>query len=193
MISYIIMKIFGLILDYMYAKNALYKLKRAKSKISADIKFIGKNYVSIGGTVQIGKAFVCRTTPDGYSKIVVQKGANLIIGNNSGITNTIIQCFNSIYIGDNVKIGNGTTIFDTNFHSLDWNIRMNNCEDVKMALTAPVRIENDAFIGTRCIICKGVTIGEKSIIAAGSVVVKDVPAGEMWGGNPAKYIKKIMY
>ena len=68
---------------------------------------------------------------------------------------------------------------------------MNNCEDVKMALTAPVRIENDAFIGTRCIICKGVTIGEKSIIAAGSVVVKDVPAGEMWGGNPAKYIKKI--
>jgi acetyltransferase-like isoleucine patch superfamily enzyme len=47
------------------------------------------------------------------------------------------------------------------------------------------------FIGARCIILKGVTIGEKSIVAAGSVVTKNIPEGEVWGGNPAKFIKKI--
>lgn len=191
MFSYIIMKLFGILLDYMYAKNAVYKLKRSGSKITSDIKFIGKNFISVGGTVKIGRAFFCRTTPDGYSKIIVQKGGNLVIGDNSGMTNTIIQCYNSIYIGNNVRIGNGTTIFDTNFHSLDWSVRMDQDNDVKMAKTAPVRIDNNVFIGTRCIICKGVTIGEKSIVAAGSVVVKDIPAGEIWGGNPARFIKKI--
>ena len=47
------------------------------------------------------------------------------------------------------------------------------------------------FIGTSCIIGKGVTIGENSVIAAGSVVVKNVPSNEIWGGNPAKFIRKI--
>lgn len=47
------------------------------------------------------------------------------------------------------------------------------------------------FIGARSIICKGVTIGDHAMIAAGSVVVGDVPANEVWGGNPAKFIKNI--
>ena len=55
----------------------------------------------------------------------------------------------------------------------------------------PVVIEDDVFVGTHCIICKGVRIGNRSIVAAGSVVVKDIPNGEVWGGNPAKFIRKI--
>lgn len=53
------------------------------------------------------------------------------------------------------------------------------------------KICDDVFIGCRSIILKGVTIGARSIIAAGSVVTKDVPADEIWGGNPAQFIKKI--
>jgi acetyltransferase-like isoleucine patch superfamily enzyme len=55
----------------------------------------------------------------------------------------------------------------------------------------PVRIEDGAFIGTNAIICKGVTIGKESIVAAGAVVVKSIPPGEIWGGNPAKFIRKL--
>ena len=50
---------------------------------------------------------------------------------------------------------------------------------------------NHVFIGTRGIINKGVSIGEGAIIAAGSVVVKDIPSWEVWGGNPARFIKKL--
>ena len=56
---------------------------------------------------------------------------------------------------------------------------------------APVIIKSHAFIGAHCIICKGVTIGECSMVAAGSVVVKDIPERQLWGGNPAKFIKCI--
>lgn len=175
----------------MYFKAAVYKLKKANSEIKSDIKFIGKNYISIGGRVKIGEGFVCRTTEDGFSKIIVQKNAEFIVGDNSGVTNVSIQCFDRITIGNNVNIGNGTVIFDTNFHSLDWEIRSDRSKDIKSAITSPVIIEDYVFVGARCIIGKGVRIGEKSIIAAGSVVVKDVPPCQLWGGNPARFIKKL--
>jgi len=57
--------------------------------------------------------------------------------------------------------------------------------------TAPVIIEDYAFIGAHSTILKGVTIGRNSIIGAGSLVCKSVPANEIWGGNPAKYIRNI--
>jgi acetyltransferase-like isoleucine patch superfamily enzyme len=63
--------------------------------------------------------------------------------------------------------------------------------DGRNASSKPIIIEDDVFIGTNCIIGKGITIGARSVIAAGSVVVKNVPADEIWGGNPAKFIKKI--
>ena len=50
-------------------------------------------------------------------------------------------------------------------------------------------VEDDVWIGTGCIILSGVTIGKGSIVAAGSVVTKDVPPCEIWGGNPARKIK----
>ena len=56
---------------------------------------------------------------------------------------------------------------------------------------APVIIEDTVFIGAKCIILKGVTIGQNSIVGAGSVVTKSIPADEIWGGNPAKFIRKL--
>ena len=57
--------------------------------------------------------------------------------------------------------------------------------------TAPVYIGNNFFIGAKSIICKGVTIGDNSMICAGSVVCKNIDSNELWGGNLAKYIKKV--
>lgn len=54
-----------------------------------------------------------------------------------------------------------------------------------------VKIGNNVFVGAHSIICKSVTIGDDVVIAAGSVVTKDIPSGEIWGGVPAKFIKKV--
>ena len=164
-----------------------------------EIHFYGRPEIKISqeASVVIGREFICRSgssnTIDNSccSRIVVSKGAILRIGKYSGISNTTIHCYKSVTIGDYVNIGAGTMIFDTNFHSTDWCDRVNRATDCCNAKTAPIQIGDCVFIGARTIICKGVTIGDKSMIAAGSVVVKDIPAGELWGGNPAKFIKKI--
>ena len=56
---------------------------------------------------------------------------------------------------------------------------------------APVKIEDNAFVGARSMILKGITIGKNSIIGAGSVVTKSVPENEIWAGNPARFVRKI--
>jgi len=91
-------------------------------------------------------------------------------------------------IGDNVLIGGGCFIFDTNFHPIKSEERINplTCNNGE---NKSVIIGDNVFLGSSCIICKGVTIGENAVIAAGSVVVKDIPANEVWGGNPARFIK----
>ena len=121
-------------------------------------------------------------------------GGTIVINDNVGITSTGIYCQNRIEIGSHVLIGADTIIMDTNFHSMDYTIRGTSEEGTKhvgTVKTSPVFVGDNVFIGTRCVICKGVTIGEGAVIAAGSVVVKNVPSWEVWGGNPAQFLKNI--
>lgn len=90
-----------------------------------------------------------------------------------------------------MNIGSGSVIMDSNFHSTNPIIRGNREEKVNDIRTCPVFIGDNVFIGAHSIILKGIEIGNNSIIAAGSVVTKSIPANEIWGGNPAKFIKKI--
>ena len=146
--------------------------------------------------IRIGDGFILTTGAqsgiDGsQSRIHVSKNAKLHIGKMSGMTNTSILCHQEIIIGNHVNIGAGCLIMDSNFHSTDWRDRMDRSKDILVKRNAPIHIGDVAFIGARSIICKGVTIGDHAMIAAGSVVVTDVPANEVYGGNPAKFIKKI--
>ena len=124
------------------------------------------------------------------SKINVKDGATLFIGQHTGMTNVVIQCHQSVTIGSYVNIGAGCMIFDTDFHSLDWRDRKDGT-DITKRKKASVVIKDLAFIGAHSIILKGVTIGEKSIVGAGSVVAKDIPDGEVWAGNPAKFVRRV--
>ncbi|MBR1435568.1 MAG: acyltransferase, partial [Bacteroidales bacterium] len=62
--------------------------------------------------------------------------------------------------------------------------------DEKNIATAPVRICDDVLLGARVIVLKGVTIGEGSVVGAGSVVTKNIPPHQIWAGNPARFIRE---
>lgn len=161
-------------------------------------KFYGRVYFNLGSDAKIiiGEKFICNSGPkfcidSGYTKIVVKNHATLIIGKNSGISSTSITVTTYLSIGDNVSIGAGTIIFDTDFHSTNYQERIDRTTDFSCANKSPIIIDDDVFIGAHSIITKGVHIGSRSIVAAGSVVVNDIAPDQLWGGNPAKFIKYL--
>lgn len=168
-----------------------------------DISY-GKNLVTFGtifvrgtGNIKIGndvRITSCReTNPIGgdCKTILFAKGSGkIIIGDHTGISNAAIVAQEKIELGNNVLIGANCKIYDHDFHSLVFEERMMNVDPgVK---SAPVMIKDGAFVGAHSIILKGVTIGSKSIIGAGSVVTRSIPDGEIWAGNPAKCIQKAV-
>lgn len=106
-----------------------------------------------------------------------------------GISNSTIVCWRRIEIGDFVNIGGDCKIWDTDFHSTDPVSRVH--KDNVNVKTQDIKICDYAFIGGGSIILKGVIIGRNSVIAAGSVVTKSIPDNEIWGGNPASFIRRL--
>ena len=118
------------------------------------------------------------------ASIVVFGGASLIIGKNTYMNDSLIQCASQITIGDDCAIAGNALIQDTDFHpTIDEN------GDEK-SFTRPISIGNHVWICAKAIILKGVTIGDGAVIAAGAVVTKDVPAYSLVGGNPARVIRQ---
>jgi len=120
--------------------------------------------------------------------IYVESGASLTIGNDVGMSSIRMWIHESVTIGDNVKIGACVLITDTDAHPLDYLARRTSNEGTK---SAPIEIEDDVWVGAHSIILKGVTIGARSIIGAGSVVTKSIPADCVAAGNPCRVIKKL--
>lgn len=154
--------------------------------------------ISMGGVCTIGSNFTMNnrvmSNPIGRFQrcclIIGPKGV-LRINNNVGISSTSIVCHNKVEIHDFVKIGGNVAIYDTDFHSLDPSMRKDRINDKKHIISKPVILKENCFIGAHSTILKGVTIGENSVIGACSLVSKDIPANEIWGGNPAKFLKYI--
>lgn len=94
---------------------------------------------------------------------------------------TQIHCGSKVIIGDYVLISWDVNIIEYDYHSPGGGVPE----------LSPIVIEDEVWIGARCIIVKGVTIGKGSIIGAGSVVTKNVPPYSLAAGNPAKIIKTV--
>lgn len=113
--------------------------------------------------------------------------ARIEIGDGSGGSGVVISSRSFIKIGKNVNLGGNVRIFDHDFHALDAKKRtlpMNKQES--HIRSEPIFIGDNVFIGTNAIILKGVTIGARSIVAAGSVVFRgNYPTDSLISGNPA--------
>jgi acetyltransferase-like isoleucine patch superfamily enzyme len=167
-----------------------------KVDVGENVSFNGVPFVEVNkkGNCTIGdgctfnsKMFYNPIGRNQRCQIVVGENAVLTIGNTVGVSSSAIICYDSITIGNNVKIGGNTVIYDSDFHSLDFLKRRTAHTD--LAETKPVIIGDDVFIGAHVTILKGVHIGPRAVVAAGSVITKDIPAEEIWGGNPGRKIR----
>lgn len=157
---------------------------------------IGKKMPESDSFINLGakpfRRFLCQHIFDHASKTCnIEKG--VFFGNGSGITigkqsgiglNARIQ--GPLTIGNHVMMGPDTIIYTKNHETKRTDIPM-----IEQGITAPreVTIEDDVWIGARVVILPGVCIGKGSIVAAGSVVTKDVQPYTIVGGVPAKKIK----
>ena len=161
------MRLMGLPLVQQYQRGSIV--------IGADFKAVSlAKYNSIGVLQKVTMKTLC-------------PGASILIGDNVGVSGSTISARLKIVIGNNVLLGSGVLISDNDAHPLLPEER--HLPD--STVLAPVIIEDDVFIGARAIILKGVTLGTGSVVGAGSVVSRDVPARTVVAGNPAREVKKL--
>lgn len=175
-------------------------------RFGKNLSVANRVYVNNRGEVRIGDNF-CFSSGDNINPICRNirgtiisqcKESSIIIGNNVAISSACLWAKTRIEIGDNVNIGGDCLIMDNDSHPHNYlQRRPEYLEEVgsqrylESIPSSPIVIENDVWVGARCIILKGVKIGARSIIAAGSIVTGDIPSDVIAGGNPCKIIKRI--
>ena len=111
----------------------------------------------------------------------MRKSASISIGNNSGISSSTITAWESVEIGENVRIGANCVIMDGDFH----------LDDPRVGRPRKIMIADNVWLGAGVVVLKGVSIGENTIIGCGSIVTKDVPPNCIAAGNPCRVIKNL--
>lgn len=181
--SFVINRISMFLSDVSYGKHFV-----SSGKIFIR-NYSGKNGINIGNDVSINSSPVSSAF-NGVSRTRLMTGysGKIIIEDGVSMSNTGIYSQSLIVIGKQTNIGGGSRICDTDFHSIYSKYRLDGNTNV---VSKPVHIGERVFIGGHCLILKGVTIGDEAVIGGNSVVTRDIPAREIWAGNPAKFIKKI--
>ncbi|MGE0084887.1 MAG: DapH/DapD/GlmU-related protein [Desulfococcaceae bacterium] len=141
-----------------------------------------------GASVELGDYATVIAAPDRKVRFAVWSELNehgiIRVGNYCLICPGVrIGAAREVSIGDNCMIASGAYITDSDWHGI--------YNRVSMGTAEPVRIGENVWIGDQAIVCKGVTIGNNSIIGAGSVVTKSVPPDSVAAGNPARVVKQL--
>jgi acetyltransferase-like isoleucine patch superfamily enzyme len=172
----------------------------SKIKLGHKVKFYGAPVVS-GlelGRITIGDRVSVVSDPKWTALGVrgpvilrlMAEGASIEIGEDTGLSGTVICAAKQVTIGKRCLMGADVMIFDTDFHNPEPEGRRYAPVDWPR-ISAPVIIGDDVFIGTGSKVIKGVTIGEGSIIGAGSLVVGDIPPFSVAVGSPARVIRPV--
>lgn len=113
-------------------------------------------------------------------------GSNTVLGNKVFFNfNCVVLDVAKVTVGDNVLFGPAAQIY-TATHPISAAERRKGLESAK-----PITIGSDVWVGGAAIICPGVSIGDRSVIGAGSVVTRDIPSGVIAAGNPARVIREL--
>jgi maltose O-acetyltransferase len=151
------------------------------------IRIDGEGVVSLGESVMLGYLPAPRI---GSGEILLQartKESRISIGARTGTNNNItIVSMLSVSIGEDCLIGDLVSIYDCDFHGIDPATRRSSSGIIK-----PVLIGKNVWLGSRVMVLKGVTIGDNTVVAAGSVVTTNLPPNVIAGGVPAKVIRPI--
>lgn len=134
-----------------------------------------------------------------FGWLIIEGSGKIYIGKHTNIASrSIIRSRSSVHIGNYVMISSDVYIQDNNSHSIYPEERRSDlfAEDLSISqkyapASKSIVIGNDVWIGRKAMIMKGVHIGNGSVVAAGSVVSKDVPARTIVAGNPARIVKRI--
>jgi acetyltransferase-like isoleucine patch superfamily enzyme len=146
-----------------------------------------------GSRIILGDGLELRSTPRSnplrpFQPVVLstrRRGAVIIVGEKCGATGAVLVADERIEVGNRVLLGANVVVTDTDFHPLDAEARQRAPQE---GAHAPVIIEDDVFVGTQALILKGVRIGRGAVVGAGAVVTRDVPAGAVVAGNPARVV-----
>jgi acetyltransferase-like isoleucine patch superfamily enzyme len=161
-----------------------WQLKKAQ-KIGSDIELTGPVIINNLGTIEIGNQV--RFTSKWYKPIflnVTKPGAKLIIEDNVMISyGTEISIANEVVLAAYSGVSIDCLIYDTDWHKIE--------KTDMQSEGIPTRIGRGAWLGARVMVLKGVTIGENSVIAANSLVNKNIPDNVLAGGIPARVIRPI--
>lgn len=161
-------------------------------KIGKNVHFNGWTsfFRGTGSEIRIGEG--CTFNSSGYTNHIglnhrciittMSNNAKIVIGNNTGMSSSTITSWDSVEIGNNVRIGANCIIMDGDFH----------LDDPRVGRPRKIKIGDNVWIGANVIVMKGVTIGENSIVGCGSIVTKDVPPNSIAAGNPCKVIKTLI-
>jgi acetyltransferase-like isoleucine patch superfamily enzyme len=164
------------------ALNARWHLRHATSRGSR-ITLVGRPKVVNHGQMTFGER-VRLDSSVAKMELVSLPGGHLEIGNNVFINyGSSLVSSSHVKVGDDCLIGTHVMVMDTDFHRV---------EDKAWDTTGePIVIEDRVWLGNRSIVLKGVTVGHDSVVAAGSVVTKDVPPRCVVAGVPAKVVRRF--
>ena len=149
-----------------------------------------------GGRIELEDDLTLNSRNFGYHinmhgpvKIVADRpGAIVRVGSGTRINGACLHAYDSIIVGKRCLIAANTNIIDGSGHDLSFEnvtARINTKGNAK-----PIVLGDDVWIGANCLILPGVTIGTGAVVAAGSVVTRDVPAMSVVAGNPAVVVKR---
>jgi acetyltransferase-like isoleucine patch superfamily enzyme len=114
------------------------------------------------------------------------EGARITIGDDSGLSGTVIAAATAVDLGRAVLCGGNVTIMDTDWHGVATEHRR------RHGASRPVTIEDNVWLGLGVVVLKGVTIGRDTVVAARSVVSRSLPPGVIAAGNPAVPVRSVV-
>ncbi len=138
------------------------------------------NKVSLGSKCEIENNVVFKITQPFSDKNYIKIGERVFVGYGCEF-----NCSTKITVGNDCLIASNTTFVDTGHEIKDLKTNIN----LQPCVFEEITIADNVWIGTNCVILKGVTIGTGSVIGAGSVVNKSIPEYQVWAGVPARFIR----